>query len=98
MPKGENSPFKKGHEKIGGRTKGTPNKKTEQWDMFASFCLEEGLEKFRKELSTLKGEKYVNAYISLLEFHKPKLARTQTEIELPDNTVKVVKTIINGAS
>ena len=95
MASGENS-FKKGKEKTGGREKGVPNKKTELWESFSTYCINDGLEKFKTELNKLEGEKYVNAYISLLEFHKPKLARTQTELEIPDNTVKIIKTIING--
>lgn len=95
MPKGENS-FQKGKEKTGGRTKGAGNKKTEQWEQFSEYCLNGGLERFKQELNTLDGEKYVNAFLSLLEYHKPKLARTQTELEIQDNTVKVIKTIING--
>lgn len=95
MPSGEKG-FKKGHDKTGGREKGTKNKRTEQWEEFAEYCMTGGLEKFQEEMNKLKGEKFVHAFINIMEFHKPKLSRTQTEIEIPDNTVKVVKTIING--
>ncbi len=67
--------FKKGN-KLAGSRKGTPNKKTEQWEVFADYCLNGGLERFQTELNTLKGEKFVYAFTSLLEFHKPKLARS----------------------
>lgn len=92
-------PFKKGQSgNVSGKPKGAKNKKTEQWELFADFCLNEGLEKFATELKTLKGEKYCNTFIGLLEFHKPKLARTQTEIEVTDNSIHIVKTIIDGKS
>ncbi len=72
-------PAKKGHKKIGGRKQGTPNKKTEQWEAFAEYCLNGGLEKFQKEMNKLKGKDYVYAFTNLLEFHKPKLARTEID-------------------
>jgi hypothetical protein len=30
-------------------------------------------------LNTLEGKDYVNSFLSLLEFHKPKLARTEVK-------------------
>lgn len=67
----------KGHKKAGGRQKGTPNRKTETWETFAAYCIEGGLERFRSELEKLKGKQYVDAYLTLLEYHKPKLARVE---------------------
>jgi hypothetical protein len=71
-------PFKKGDKKpkSAGRVKGTPNKRTEKWEDFVEYCLNGGLEKFQEELSKLEGEKYVNAFTNLIEYHKPKLARS----------------------
>ncbi|HET6224649.1 MAG TPA: hypothetical protein VFF27_00125 [Bacteroidia bacterium] len=68
-------PFEKGHEKTGGKEKGSKNKKTELWEEFSSYCLEGGLEKFKVELGKLDKAAYVKAFLTLLEFHKPKLAR-----------------------
>lgn len=84
-------PFKKG--KSGnpkGRTEGSQNRKTEQWEAFAQYCLNGGLEKFEKELNSLKGEKYVYAFLNLLEYHKPKLARTEIQQD-PANNIHTVK-------
>lgn len=68
--------FEKGN-KIGkGRGKGSQNKKTETWEAFSAFCLDGGLQKFKTELNRLEKKDYVNAFLTLLEFHKPKLART----------------------
>lgn len=71
---------KKGNKHAGSR-KGIPNKKTAQWEAFSEYCLNGGLERFERELNTLKGKDYVNAFITLLEFHKPKLARTEMKHE-----------------
>ncbi len=67
--------FKKGN-KLAGNRKGVPNKKTEQWEVFAEYCLNGGLEKFQKEMDTLKGKQFTDALTAILEFHKPKLARS----------------------
>ena len=87
--------FEKGN-KLAGSRKGSPNKKTEQWDVFSKYCLEGGLVKFQTEMNTLKGKQYVDAYLTLLEFHKPKLARSVNkegeDVEsLPKNiTIEIV--------
>lgn len=71
--------FQKGHTKLktAGRTKGTPNKKTAQWETFVEHCLNGGLKRFQEELNSLEGDKYVESYLKLLEYFKPKLARTE---------------------
>lgn len=78
--------------KFAGSRKGIPNKKTEQWDTFSEYCLDGGLEKFKNELDTLKGEKYINAFLALLEYHKPKLARTTLEGD-KDNPINMAPII-----
>lgn len=70
----------KGH-KFAGNRKGIPNKKTVQWEAFSEYCLNGGLKRFEQELNSLEGKDYVNAFTALLEFHKPKLARTETKHE-----------------
>lgn len=77
MAKPRGKPFEKGHPKLGGREAGTLNKRTEQWEMFRDYCLEGGLEKLQKELNRLRGANFVYAFATLLEFHKPKLKRTE---------------------
>lgn len=81
-------PFKKGHKKVGGRKEGSTNKKTAQWEAFAEYCLNGGLERFERELNTLEGKDYVNSFLSLLEYHKPKLGRTEVKHEVEKDTVK----------
>jgi hypothetical protein len=69
--------FKKGDKKIAGRVKGTPNKKTAQWEVFANYCMEGGLERFQQEMDKLKGKQFTDAFTAILEYHKPKLARSE---------------------
>ncbi len=54
---------------------GAKNKKTVQWEVFSEYCLNGGLVKFKEELNKLNGNDYVDSFIKLLEFHKPKLSR-----------------------
>jgi hypothetical protein len=86
--------FEKGNTEGKGRGKGTPNKKTETWEAFSSYCLEGGLEKFKTELKRLEKKDYVNAFLTLLEFHKPKLARTvdkEGDDVIPQNiTIEII--------
>ncbi len=68
--------FEKGNK---GKPKGAVNKRTVQWEAFSEYCLNGGLQRFEQELNALEGKDFVNAFTTLLEFHKPKLARTQVE-------------------
>lgn len=63
---------------------GSKNTKTEEWEQFRTYCLTGGLVKFREEMDKLEKKDYVESFIKLLEFHKPKLARHDGEIK---NTV-----------
>ena len=77
--------FEKGHPKVAGRKKGTPNRATrvrkslgiQRWEEMASFLETKGAKKCSEELLNLKGKDYVSAYASLSEFFKPKLSRTE---------------------
>ena len=75
--------------------KGIQGKKNLQWDIFAQWCLEGGLEKFQKEMNKLKGKDFINAYTQLLEYHKPKQARIEhTGEDGGKIQVEITKTII----
>lgn len=73
--------FKKGKPKTGGRVKGAANKKTALLDAFAQTVCEGGIDKFKTELNKLKGKQYVDAYLMLFEYVKPKLSRTEAKVE-----------------
>lgn len=80
-----------------GRPVGSRNRRTEQWQLFVDYCLNGGLEKFQDELNKLEGKDYVAAFISIIEFHKPKLARSEMKLEaevrhtITDKTVFSIK-------
>lgn len=70
-------PFKKGASgNPNGKVPGTVTQKTKTWTTFADYCMNGGLEKFKKEFEGLKGKQFVDAFLTLLEYHKPKLQRT----------------------
>lgn len=71
----------KGHKKWGGRSKGSFNKKTEQWQVFAEWFMQEGMSRLKEEMSKLEGKEYVSTVKDLLEFFKPKLARQENTHE-----------------
>lgn len=79
----------KGNKFSTGRKKGGKNEKTQQWETFSEYCLNGGLKRFEQELNSLEGKDFVNAFTTLLEFHKPKLARTEMKHE-GEVTVKQV--------
>ena len=58
---------------------GTPArvKKKEQWEKFALWFMGNGMEKMEQEMGTLEGKEYVQAMKDMLEYFKPKLARTE---------------------
>jgi hypothetical protein len=82
-------PFEKGKNKTGGRKKGLPNKKTAILDTFAQSVVDGGMEKFKKELNKLEGKDFVNAYLSLFEYVKPKLSRMEMKAEVEAKIKKV---------
>jgi|APGre2960657404_1045060.scaffolds.fasta_scaffold26374_2 hypothetical protein len=76
-------PFEKGKPKTGGKEKGTPNKKTMVLETFCQDIIDGGMSTFSSAMSELaeKNPKlYVDAYLSLLEYVKPKLARHDTSV------------------
>lgn len=77
-------PFKKGQKKTGGKEKGTSNKKTLILNSFAETIVDGGMDKFQAELTNLSGKQYVDAYMALFEYVKPKLNRT--ELTVPPET------------
>lgn len=91
-------PFKKG--KSGnpvGKPKGAKDKRTIQWESFSAYCMEGGLERFAQELNTLEGKDYTNAFTNLLEFFKPKLARTELTGEV-NNKLEIIVTHVRSNS
>jgi len=77
--------------KTGGRHSGTRNKNTLILETFAETIAKGGMEKFQQELDKLSGKDYINAYLTVFEFVKPKLARTEHKAaqEQGNNLLKI---------
>ena len=68
--------FQRGREKTGGKQKGSKNKKTVQWDILGESIMNEHTEKFNTELAKLNDKDFMDMYIKVLEYFKPKQNRT----------------------
>lgn len=76
--------FKKGN-KLATVNKGKPKVKQEQWSNIVGWLVGDGGVAFKDKLKGLSGgkeitkeeEKFMDYYMSLLEFHQPKLARKE---------------------
>jgi hypothetical protein len=62
-----------------GRPQGAVSQKRLLIDNFVNIIIEEGTERFNQELNSLEGKDFVQSYLTLLEYARPKLARTTLE-------------------
>lgn len=69
--------FEKGNTHSTGRPKGSKDKKTEQWEIFSKWFMEGGIERLEKEMKTLDPKEFITTMKDLLEYFRPKLARTE---------------------
>ncbi len=73
--------------KLGGRTKGTPNKTTQKIKDAYSKLLKDNLETLQDDLSKLEPKDRLNFMLNLSEYILPKLARIEAEHEIKDTSV-----------
>jgi len=88
-------PFKKGHKKIGGKDKGTPNKSTAAIKEAYQKLIEDNLDNLTKWLETIAEkdpEKAIRILADLSEYVIPKLARTDLRSE--DESMKPTLNVI----
>lgn len=64
-----------------GKPKGTLSKKTLEWEEFGKQLLENGLPRAIEILQTCDDEKFIAQFTNLLEYFKPKLARSEVNLE-----------------
>lgn len=69
--------FQKGHKKLGGRKKGTPNRATAGIRKHIHTFLEGHVDRFTEAVNDLPPEQFIEVYIKLMEYGLPKLARTE---------------------
>lgn len=67
--------FKKGHK--GLKPKGAISAKTRAWEELGTFIAQDGAERYMNALKAMPDEKYVERFEHVLEYFKPKLARTE---------------------
>lgn len=60
-----------------GQPEGKKKTKTEKWDEFSAWFVCEGMGKFQAEMAKLEGRDFIITMKDLMEFFKPKLARTE---------------------
>lgn len=90
-------PFEKGRKKTGGKKLGSVSEKTRHWNELKDFVTEKGAEKYKQEIMSLEGKDFIIAYNNILEYFKPKLARTEIKHEGEINqTIGVEIEIIEG--
>ena len=84
--------FEKGNP---GKPKGAKSEKTLAWEHLGDFITEAGAERVKEILSNCPPDKFMVYYPLLLEYFKPKLARTELKHE--GEQTLTVKFIEDGA-
>ena len=90
-------PFEKGRKRTGGRAKGVVNKRTSQWEALVAHLEGSQTQAFTNYMNSLwlgtKADRATaaNLYVKLLEFHKPKLARTEVKADVDKEVNYVIK-------
>lgn len=81
--------FKKGHSgNPKGKPKGAKGTKTLEWEQFGRELLEHGMPRALSIMQTCEDEKFLSHFTSLLEYFKPKLARSEVKHE-GETTLKI---------
>jgi hypothetical protein len=92
-------PFQKGHKKLGGRKKGQVSKLTRNARTAIGMLLDGQSHKLPKWLDAVRKQDgpraAMDCYTKLLEFHVPKLARTEIQGDL---TVSLEHLLVQAAS
>lgn len=64
-----------------GKPKGALSEKRKAWELIGESLMHECADKFMVEMNKLEGTAYINAYLNILEFWRPRLSRTESKIE-----------------
>lgn len=70
-------PFEQGHEKLGGRSKGTENKDKKELRERVTKILDDNWDGIQTDLTKVKPDQRLNFLLALLEYSLPKLSRTE---------------------
>jgi hypothetical protein len=73
-------PYQKGHtNNPAGKPKGAISHKTKQWEALGEAIIGRHTERFNSLLEVSEDTAFLDKYIQILEYFKPKLARTTLE-------------------
>jgi hypothetical protein len=74
--------FKKGQSgNPSGKPKGAVSLKTQGWQLLAETITTTLTDKFMEEMDKLEGTAYINAYLNMMEYFKPRLSRVESKVE-----------------
>ena len=60
-----------------GKPKGSIDTKTRGWELLKETITTGLTDKFMREMESLEGTAYINAYLNVMEYFKPKLSRSE---------------------
>lgn len=90
--------FKKGESgNPKGKPKGAVSAKTKGWELLKETITTGLTDKFLEEMEGLQGTAYINAYLNVLEFFRPRLSRTES-LNQNVNQDQVVISVTNTAT
>lgn len=75
-------PFKKGQGKTGGKVKGSLNQKTKQWEELGEAIVTTHAQRFNEILEKSSDDNFQKYFTMILEYFKPKQARTEVSGEV----------------
>lgn len=79
-----------------GKPKGAVSARRKAWDLIGESLINESADKFMVEMNKLEGTAYINAYLNVLEFFRPRLSRTES-LNQNVNQDQVVISVTNTA-
>lgn len=82
-----------------GKPKGALSPKTKAWEELGEFICHAGAERYMNALTALEDDKFLEKYAYILEFFKPKLARTdsvQATVDLNQMDVEKAREITDS--
>jgi hypothetical protein len=84
-------PAPKGNKYSTGRPSGSKNERTMQWEALGEALLTKHSERANKILETMPDDKFLDNYGKLLEYFKPKQARTEVKQEGVQQVEVIIK-------
>ena len=78
------SPPKGNQRAAGPRGSHQPSEKRILWEQLKDYIMNDGLERYMRELEASDPETFMKHYLTILEFVKPRLQRQQVEVSTND--------------